>query len=118
MNMTSDAIFEIQAGICRTLSNPIRLEIIHLLSKKLMCVSDIVKTTGRSESVISRHLGVLRSNNLVKTERHGQEIIYHITNPKLITICSMMREVLVEQALYQSQLVQGLSNEYIEGPDK
>jgi ArsR family transcriptional regulator len=83
-----------------------------------MCVGDITQSTGRSESMISRHLGVLRSNNLVKTERQGQEIIYHIANPKIITICSLMREVLVEQASYQSQLVRGLLNEYTEGTAK
>jgi ArsR family transcriptional regulator len=106
--MIPDAILEIQAGLCRTLSNPIRLEIIHLLSKSPMCVGDIVKTTGRSESMISRHLGMLRSYNLVKLERHGQEIFYQITNPKISTICSLMREVLIEEANHQSQLVQGL----------
>jgi DNA-binding transcriptional ArsR family regulator len=113
-NITHDAIYEIQAVICRTLSNPTRLEIIHLLSNQPLCVGEIVLATGRSESVISRHLGLLRSSNLVKAERHGQEIIYQITNPKIITICSLMREVLAEQASHQSQLVQGLSNEYPE----
>jgi DNA-binding transcriptional ArsR family regulator len=112
--MTTEAIFEIQAGICRTLSNPLRLEIIHVLSRSPMCVGDIAQSTGRSESIVSRHLGALRGNNLVKTERHGQEIIYHIVNPKIITICNLMREVLVEQASYQSQLIRGLSNEHTE----
>jgi DNA-binding transcriptional ArsR family regulator len=112
--ITRNSVYEIQAGICRTLSNPLRLEIIHLLSNQTLCVGEIVCATGRSESVISRHLGLLRSSHLVKAERHGQEIIYHITNPKIITICSLMREVLIEQASYQSQLVQGLSDEYSE----
>jgi hypothetical protein len=39
--MTPNAIFEIQAGIGRTLSNSIRLEIIHLLSIKPMRLGDI-----------------------------------------------------------------------------
>ena len=114
MNVAHDTTYEIQAGICRTLSNPIRLEIIHLLTNQPLCVGEIVRLTDQSESVISRHLGILRSSNLVKGERHGQEVIYQITNPKIITICSLMREVLVEQASYQSQLAQGLSNEYSE----
>jgi DNA-binding transcriptional ArsR family regulator len=116
-HVTHGSIFEIQAGICRTLSNPIRLEIIHLLSIQPLCVGEIVQATGQSESVISRHLGLLRSNNLAIGERHGQEIIYHIANPKIITICSLMREVLVEQASHQSELVQGLSDEYSTGFD-
>jgi DNA-binding transcriptional ArsR family regulator len=110
--MISDAVFEIQARICRTMSSPIRLQIIHLLGIGPMSVGNIAQAMGQSESVISRHLGILRNNNLVTTERHGQEVIYQIANPKINEICGLMREVLAEEASHQSQLVEGLSHEY------
>ncbi len=116
--MKPDTVFEIQAGICRTMSNPIRLQIIHVLSNGPMCVGDITRVTGQSESMISRHLGVLRNNHLVTTERQGQEIIYYIANPKITTICNLMREVLIEDATHQSQLVLGLLHEDSSGPAK
>jgi DNA-binding transcriptional ArsR family regulator len=116
--MISNDIFKIQAGICRTMSNPVRLQIIHLLGNGPMSVNNITRETGQSESVISRHLGVLRNHNLVATERHGQEVIYHIANPKINAICSLMREVLIEEANHQSQLVRGLSDEYAKGSNK
>jgi len=114
--MKPDGIFEIQAGICRTLSNPIRLQMIHVLRNGPMCVSDITRAMGQSESMVSRNLGTLRNNHLVTAERQAQEIIYSIANPKITTICNLMREVLIDEASHQSQLVLGFLNEDSEGP--
>lgn len=110
--MNPDAIYEIQAGICRTMSNAIRLEILYLLRHSPKCVNDIAQAMDRPVNVISRHLRVLRNGDIVTTQRHGQAIVYQIANPKIITICDLMREVLVEEATHRSKLVQGYSNEH------
>jgi ArsR family transcriptional regulator len=110
--MTPDSIYEFQAGVYRTLSNAIRLEILYFLRPSPKCVNDIAQAIGRPANVISRHLKVLRNGDIVTTQRHGQEIVYQIANPKIITICDLMREVLSEEAIHRSRLVQGLSDEH------
>jgi DNA-binding transcriptional ArsR family regulator len=94
--MSHQTIFKIQANLCRTMSHEFRLEIVHLLRDGPMRVMDIAASTGHSPSAISRHLSVLRHGGVLMTERHGQEIFHQIANPKMITICDLMREVLVE----------------------
>jgi hypothetical protein len=47
----------------------------------------------------------LRDGNVVTAHRSGQEVVYQIANPKIVSICDLMREVLVEEAARQSQLV-------------
>jgi DNA-binding transcriptional ArsR family regulator len=106
--MLNQTIFEIQANLCRTMSHALRLEIVHLLREKPRRVMDIAASTGHSPSAISRHLGVLRHGGVLMTERHGQEIFYQIANPKMVTICDLMREVLMEEASRQSNLIKGM----------
>ena len=110
--MSPAKIFEIQAELCRTLSNAIRLEIVHLLRQGPKCVKEIAQATGQSQSVISRHLGVLRNGGILTAQRSGQDIIYQIANPKIINICDLMREVLTEEASRCSELMRGFSNEH------
>jgi ArsR family transcriptional regulator len=110
--MNHQTIFEIQSHLCRTMSHPLRLEIVHLLRDGPRRVQDIAVSTGCSQSAVSRHLSVLRHGGILKTERHGQQILYQIANPKIVTICDLMRDVLMEEASRQSALIQGNPNEH------
>jgi DNA-binding transcriptional ArsR family regulator len=110
--MQPAVIFEIQAELCRTMSSAIRVEIIYLLHQSPMYVNEIAQATGHPKNVISRHLGVLRMGGIVTAQRHGQEIVYQIANPKIVQICNLMRELLAEEASRRSKLVEGFSNEH------
>jgi ArsR family transcriptional regulator len=108
--VTTTGIYEIQAELCRTMANPIRLEIVHLLREGSKCVSEIVQETGHPQSMVSRHLGILRNGNVVTAQRRAQDVYYQIANPKIVNICNLMREVLAEEASHRSTLVEGFSN--------
>ena len=66
------------------------------------------------QGTISRHLGVLRNGGIVIAHRHAQDIIYQIANPKIVGICDLMREVLMEEASHRSELSEGLQDEHPE----
>jgi DNA-binding transcriptional ArsR family regulator len=105
--MSQRPIFEIQADLCRCMSSATRIEIIHVLRDGPQRVSEIVRITGHSQVTISRHLGVLRNGGVVTTHHHAQDVIYQIANPKIVNICDLMREVLMEEASHCSKLVEG-----------
>ncbi|MHC1783718.1 MAG: ArsR/SmtB family transcription factor [Anaerolineaceae bacterium] len=109
--MSLRSIFEVQAGLCRCMSSAVRIEIIHVLRSGPQRVNDIVRATGYSQAMISRHLGVLRQSGVVSAQREAQEVIYQIANPKIVEICDLMREVLVEEASRRSKLVEGFQGE-------
>jgi|Deesub1362B_J571_1020462.scaffolds.fasta_scaffold00011_207 ArsR family transcriptional regulator len=90
-------IFELQAEICKTLTNPKRLEIIHALKNGERTVTELVNILGIPKANVSQHLGVLRTKGILKARREGVNIYYSISNPKVIQACSLMREVLIEQ---------------------
>ncbi len=61
-------------------SNPTRLSILLLLTKRDMCVGRIAAALGMDQSTISAQLRILRHLNLVKTKRHGKYIRYALDN--------------------------------------
>jgi ArsR family transcriptional regulator len=110
--MPSDTIYEIQADLCRCMSSPIRIEIVHVLRDGPLMVNEIARATRFPQATVSRHLGVLRNGGVVAVQRHAQEMIYQIANPKIVEICDLMREVLMEEASRRSKLVEGFQDEY------
>jgi DNA-binding transcriptional ArsR family regulator len=110
--MSQRSIFEIQADLCRCMSNATRIEIVHILRDGPQRVSEIARIAGYPQATISRHLGVLRKGGVVNAHRHAQGVIYQIANPKIVNICDLMREVLVEEASRRSKLVESFQDEY------
>ncbi len=103
--MPQQTIFEVQAELCRCMSSPVRIMILHTLRPGPMRVTEIASASGHTQATISRHLAVLRSQGIVSFHREGQEIIYQIANPKIVNICDLMREILEEEAAHRSRLV-------------
>lgn len=87
----------IQAALCQAMGHEIRQEIVHLLRDGPRRVSDIADALGYSQPTISRHLNILRRAEVLVTRRAGADVIYSIANSKMLAVCDLMREVLIEQ---------------------
>jgi ArsR family transcriptional regulator len=95
--LTDKAIFEMQAEICKTLTNPKRIEILNALKTDEKTVTELVNLLGASKANVSQHLAVMRHKGILTTRREGVNIFYRVTNPKVIDACALMKEVLFEQ---------------------
>ena len=102
------SIFDLQAELCKTMSNATRLRIVHLLRAGPSCVGAIAQETGLAQAKVSQHLAVLRAHGIVVSQRQGSEIVYRIANLKIVHVCDLMREVLAEQAAERSELMQAI----------
>ncbi len=98
-------IFDLQAQLCQSLSNAVRLRIIHALKETPKSVNEISAEVGISQPSVSRHLAVLRSTGLLTAHRKAQEVIYEITNPKVVEVCEMMRCILAEREAQHRDLL-------------
>jgi ArsR family transcriptional regulator, virulence genes transcriptional regulator len=103
--MYDPIIYKLQAELCQSMSQPARLQILHALFEGAKNVNDISNITELSQSVVSRHLGILKHNNLLTSQRSGQEVYYALANPKIIEVCNMMRSVLIEQINDRSNII-------------
>jgi DNA-binding transcriptional ArsR family regulator len=67
--LTDKAIFEMQAEICKTLTNPKRIEILNALKTDERTVTDLVNILGASKANVSQHLAVMRHKGILITRR-------------------------------------------------
>jgi ArsR family transcriptional regulator len=103
--MAGKRIFELHAEVCKTLSNPLRLQIINELQDGEKTVSSLTKALGIRQANLSQHLAVLRQRGVLATRREGPNVYYRIANPKIIKACNLIREVLLEQLLSNQSII-------------
>ena len=106
--LTDKSIFEMQAEICKTLTNPKRIEILNALRTDERTVTELVNALGASKANVSQHLAVMRHKGILTTRREGVNIFYRVANPKVIEACSLMKEVLFEQHVARKKAVSGV----------
>ena len=92
-----DRLFESQAAICKTFTNPWRLRIVDALGDRELTVSELVEALGIPKSNVSQHLGIMREKGIVEFRREGGHVYYWLSNAKILLACGLMREVLVER---------------------
>ena len=106
--LADKSLFEMQAEICKTLTNPKRIEILSVLKTDERTVTELVNALGASKANVSQHLAVMRHKGILTTRREGVNIYYRVANPKVIDACSLMKEVLFEQHMSKKKAVSGV----------
>jgi DNA-binding transcriptional ArsR family regulator len=107
-NLTEKALYEMQAEICKTLTNPKRIEILNTLRAEEKTVTELVTALGASKANVSQHLAVMRRSGILGSRREGVNIYYRVSNPKVIDACSLMKEVLFEQHSVRKKAMTGV----------
>ncbi len=71
------------AELFKTLSEPIRLRVLHLLAhEEELCVCHFVEILELPQSTVSRHLTVLKNSGLVAARKEGLWHYYSMKNRK------------------------------------
>jgi DNA-binding transcriptional ArsR family regulator len=94
---TEIQLLEMQARLCRALSDPKRLRIVYALMDREMAVGNLAREVGATMANVSQHLNVLRGCGLVRSRREGTSILYSIAYPEIAEACKVLRAVLSRQ---------------------
>jgi ArsR family transcriptional regulator len=94
--MADRQLYKLHAGICHTLANPKRLEIIDKLRTQELSVTELAEALEISQANLSQHLSLMRQRGIVTARREGLNVFYSLSNPKIIQACDLMRQVLLE----------------------
>ena len=89
---------EIQAKLFRGFSDPSRLSILDALREGALTVSEIVETTGLSQSNVSNHLGCLRDCGLVTAEQKGRFVYYELSDERVGQLLMLADQLLADVA--------------------
>lgn len=96
-NASREEVFRLHARFCRALGDANRLLIIVALRERPRTVNELAKSIGASQPLTSRHLGVLREKGLVRAEREGAFVRYHLADPRIFAAIEMLLDVLAAQ---------------------
>jgi ArsR family transcriptional regulator len=91
--MMDDKMLELVAEILRALGHPLRLKIIELLREGERCVCEIIPVVGAEQSVVSKHLAVLKQAGMVDARKEGPRVIYGVRDPAVFTVCDLSQEL-------------------------
>jgi len=89
-----DEITILQAEVLKSLANPRRLEILHVLARGPIEVGHLADAIGATQPNVSQHLAMLRAAGIVEAERDGREVRYRLADPDVMIACGIMRGVL------------------------
>ncbi len=91
-------LYEMQAELCKTLSNPKRLEILDILKdEKEISVNLLAERLEIPKANTSQHLAVLRQAGVVNTRKDGINVYYSLRSAKISEACSLTRQILLEK---------------------
>ncbi|MEM9464059.1 MAG: metalloregulator ArsR/SmtB family transcription factor [Actinomycetota bacterium] len=76
---TDDALV-LGAGLLKAMAHPLRLGILNALIDGPRCVHELVEATGATQPLVSQHLRVLRSADLLAREQRGREVVYALAD--------------------------------------
>ena len=91
-------LYEMQAELCKTLSNPKRLEILDILKEREeISVNHLAEILEIPKANTSQHLAVLRQAGVVNTRKDGINVYYSLRSTKISEACSLTRQILLER---------------------
>jgi ArsR family transcriptional regulator len=88
-----EGLRQFKAEFFKALGHPLRILILELLRQGPMSVGKLQEAIGAPESSVSQQLAVLRSRNIVATERRGTTVIYSVRDPELFELLDVARRV-------------------------
>jgi DNA-binding transcriptional ArsR family regulator len=108
INQQKLQLFKMQADICKTLSDPKRLMLVHELREGELSVGQLGTNLELPQANISQHLAILRKHGIVTTRREGTSVFYRLASCKIGEACDMVRSVISEQLSSTDELSQML----------
>ncbi len=85
-----EEVFRLHAQFCKALGDANRLLIIVELRDGARTVNEISGAIGASQSLTSRHLGVLREKGLVRAERDGNFVRYSLADRRILSAIELL----------------------------
>jgi len=100
-------IINLQASLCKSLSDPKRLRIIQSLRSGERTVNELTAILGIKQSNASQHLAVLRKIGIINPRKEGSTVYYRLAHPKIAEACDLVHEVIAAQ-LKNGRLISSL----------
>ena len=95
--MPDESVLYEASELLKMFGDSTRIRIIFVLCESEMCVCDIAKLLGMTQSAISHQLRLLKQARLVKFRREGKTVFYSLADDHVKTIFYYAMEHVLEQ---------------------
>jgi len=68
------------AEVLKAVAHPLRLQIVELLEKNELCVSEIVEALGEKQAITSQQLTIMKDRGILTSRRDGARVFYRLQN--------------------------------------
>lgn len=106
MDAHTKAQFERRADILKALAHPTRLFLVMELSRREACVYELAELVGADISTISRHLKILKQAAIIREEKRGTQVYYHVRMLCLGNLLSCLETIVSETLAAEMNLMQ------------
>ncbi len=96
-HIPNEEILDKMTKILKIAGDKTRLKILYSLLAGEKCVCEIQDDIGASQSLVSHQLKILRDNNLVKTNKHGNHVFYSLSDSHVVYLLSLVHEHACEE---------------------
>src|SRR5262245_40677960 len=93
----------------KLLGDETRVRLLDILARTELCVQDVARILGMTQSAISHQLRLLRSMRLVRTRRDGRQIFYALDDDHIVKLFEQGLEHVEERAAPAAPLTKGRS---------
>ena len=80
------------AGLLSQFCNPVRMNILCILSQGSCTVKELAEYTGARLSNVSQHLKMMELSGLIKKERHGHFIACSIKDKRIMKLLKCLED--------------------------
>jgi len=108
LHVRADPVYVVKAQMFRALGHPIRIRILELLVDGEQSVGQLQAALDIDSSGTSQHLTALRQQRVIESRRAGTNVYYRITDPRVIQMLAIAREILTTSLLDSHALLNDL----------
>jgi DNA-binding transcriptional ArsR family regulator len=103
----ADDLIELIARRFRVLADPTRIKLLDLLREREATVQELTDTIASTQQNVSKHLGVLRQERVVRRTKRGNYSYYSIADEGVFALCENVCGGLAEQLESLREVVVG-----------
>ena len=85
------------AEVFRVFGDTTRIRILYVLFERELCVCDIAKLLGMTQSAVSHQLRILKDAKLVRFRREGKTVFYALDDDHVRSVLELGMEHVLEQ---------------------
>lgn len=99
----------LHAQFCSALSDQSRMLIVYELAEQPCNVTTLAENLGIAQPVVSRHLKILRERGIIACERQGRNVVYFLTDERIVQALNLLRSIIADQLTEQGQLAKSFT---------